>query len=324
MKRLGVLGTLVWDRIWTAGDRERGAPLESWGGIAYSLAAAAAACPAGWEIVPIIKVGADLADAARDFLDSLPPIRANGAVRVVPEPNNRVEIRYLDAVRRGERLTGGVPPWQWSELAPNLSDLSALYVNFIGGFELELETAEQVYAHFSGPVYTDLHSLFLTDPSIAPRRLRPLPDLDRWIACSDAVQLNQDELGMAAAGAPSAARGAHSLLSSGAGLVAVTLGADGAAVAVRAGFPDDPARWPQWRNHPDAPPKDAVEHLFPLPGLVPGDPTGCGDVWGATLFAGLLSGMTIADAVGNSHRSATRKMGFRGASGLYGHLRAAS
>ena len=43
MKRLGILGTFVWDRIWTLADQEAGRPFETWGGMAYSLAAAAAA-----------------------------------------------------------------------------------------------------------------------------------------------------------------------------------------------------------------------------------------------------------------------------------------
>ena len=40
-------------------------------------------------------------------------------------------------------------------------DLDALYVNFISGFEMSLGTAEALRRGFSGPIYVDLHSLFL-------------------------------------------------------------------------------------------------------------------------------------------------------------------
>lgn len=323
MKRLGVLGTLVWDRIWTARDRERGTPFESWGGIAYSLAAAAAACPAGWEIVPILKVGSDLADPARAFLAGLPGVVVGDAVRIVSEPNNRVELCYTDAARRGERLTGGVPAWGWHDLRPQLADLDALYVNFISGFELGLAEAEALRAGFGGPTYADLHSLFLGCPGAGVRQLRRLADWERWVACFDAVQCNEDELGTLGEPAADWPDRAAPLLRSGAGLAAVTLGPSGAAVATRRGFPTDPADWPAWRGRgrPDSTPVSG--RVYPSPAAGPGDPTGCGDVWGATCFAGLLGGLGVDGAVERSHRAAARALAYRGASGLHAHLLAA-
>ena len=52
-----------------------------------------------------------------------------------------------------------------------------------------------------------------------------------------------------------------------------------------------------------------------------GDPTGCGDVWGATYFARLLAGDDIAVAMRAAHGAAARNVMFRGASGLTRHLR---
>ncbi len=66
----------------------------------------------------------------------------------MPYPNNRVELRYFSDERRSERLSGGVPPWNWLGLKPLLGDLDALYVNLISGFELELETAQLIRQHY--------------------------------------------------------------------------------------------------------------------------------------------------------------------------------
>jgi len=52
-----------------------------------------------------------------------------------------------------------------------------------------------------------------------------------------------------------------------------------------------------------------------------GDPTGCGDVWGATYFSRLLAGDTLLDAISAAHRAAGRNLRHRGATGLASHLR---
>ena len=68
-KRIGVIGTFVWDVI--HGRHHGAAPITEWGGITYSLAGLDAALPDGWEIVPIMKVGSDLAEKANQFIRSL-------------------------------------------------------------------------------------------------------------------------------------------------------------------------------------------------------------------------------------------------------------
>jgi len=52
-----------------------------------------------------------------------------------------------------------------------------------------------------------------------------------------------------------------------------------------------------------------------------GDPTGCGDVFGATYFARLLCGDKFADALQLALRAAARKLSHRGATHLAFHLR---
>lgn len=309
LRRLGILGTLVWDTIWTLEDLERGAPLESWGGISYSLAGAAAALPEGWEIVPIVKVGSDLEGEARAFLATLPGVSVGPSVRVVPEPNNRVELRYLGPAHRDERQSGAIPGWTWDELAPHLEGLDALFVNFISGFELALPEAERLRLSYRGFLYTDLHSLFLGPPGPGARERRRLPDVERWAACFDAVQLNEEELRTLDPAEPGVLELARRLADgpSGPGLVLVTQGAAGASFLAREGG-GRPAR----------------SGYVPLPeNGVEGDPTGCGDVWGATAVCGLLAGLDVEEAVRRAHRAAARKMGVRGGSGLYAHLASA-
>ena len=168
----GVVGSLVWDVI--HGRDPAAPPVEEWGGIAYALGGLDAALPADWEIVPLIKVGRDLATAG----GGVPARRCGGWRRGpgasrCPAPNNRVVLRYESAERRCERMSGGVPAWTWPELGPMVRDLDALYVNFISGFELCLGTAQALRQGFRGPIYADLHSLFLGMQHDGMRVLQP-------------------------------------------------------------------------------------------------------------------------------------------------------
>ena len=69
LRRLGVVGSMVWDTI--HGRDPAQAAVEEWGGIAYALAAVDATLGPDWQIVPVIKVGRDLAPKANDCLRTL-------------------------------------------------------------------------------------------------------------------------------------------------------------------------------------------------------------------------------------------------------------
>lgn len=315
---LGVVGTMVWDTIH---QREPGRPpLQEWGGIGYALGALSASLPEGWEIVPLVKVGKDLAEEALRFLREIPRVRVDEGILVVPEPNNRVELRYSEGMRRTERLTGGVPAWKWAELAPRVSACDALYVNFISGYEMELEAARALRAGFPGPVYADLHSLFLGLGQEGLRVPRALPAWDEWLRCFDVVQMNEDEFELLGRvrGDPWAL--AAEVVGSDLKLVLVTLGERGAAYVAEPGFDVDPSTWPG-RRHRVSAPGPCRSARVPVEGaLVQGDPTGCGDVWGATFFGRLLACDPLEEAMAAANRSAARNVVHRGARGLHLHL----
>ena len=184
-KRLGVIGSFVWDVI--HGRDVRSAPIEEWGGITYALGALDAALPEDWEIVPVMKVGYDLSARAGEFLRTLRRLAPDAALVEVPYPNDRVELFYYSSERRSEILHGGVPGWTWLGLRPLVEELDALYVNLISGFELDLETAVLLRQHYKGVMYCDLHSLVLAVQPGGLRTPRPLPDVAAWSAICQAL-----------------------------------------------------------------------------------------------------------------------------------------
>jgi len=315
-KRVGVIGTFVWDVI--HGRDPRDAPVEEWGGITYALEAFDAALSNEWELVPILKVGTDLADSARQFIAALDRGAPGAAPIEVPHPNNRVALHYQSAERRCERLTGGVPGWSWLGLKPLLADLDALYINLISGFELDLETAQLVRQHFRGPVYCDLHSLLLALQPNGLRTPQPLANPAAWCRCFDLIQVNEEEMTMMASDAMGLAAIA---LANGVTSLTVTLGSRGIVYIAAPGFD----RLSDLRRGTLGEPRGAVRAALvpakrPKHGS-PGDPTGCGDVWGATYFSRLLAGDKFDAALDRAMDAAARNVDHRGATGLADYLR---
>ncbi len=318
-RTLGVVGTLVWDTILHRDGRAE--PLTEWGGIGYALEALTVVLPEHWEILPLIKVGRDLSEEAFHFLRGLPRVRSDPGVKVVPEPNNRVEMRYEGQVRLAERLTGGVPPWGWHELRPLAGLCDALYINFISGFEMELETAQSLRAGFRGPIYADLHSLFLGIGRQGDRIPRPLPHWAEWITAFDAVQMNEDEFELLGRAHGDPWKLAADVVGTDLKLIAVTLGSRGAAYMASSGFSPDPFTWARLRGRLAAPGPVRSAKLGGE-GIAgsDGDPTGCGDVWGASCFGRLLAGQPLERAMSEANRLAARNVRHRGARGLGIHL----
>lgn len=311
MNRLGVVGTMVWDTI--HGREPQPEPVEEWGGIAYALAALEASLPDTWEIVPLIKVGKDLAANANEFLNRLTRRSAADRFVEVPESNNRVSLLYESNNRRAERLTGGVPPWTWAQLGPMVSDLDAIYVNFISGFEMDLETAQFLRHAFKGPIYADLHSLFLGIASNGLRIPQTIPQADLWMSCFDVVQINEDELALLG---PDPMGVAARALAVGVRTLVVTLGAEGAVHFSTPSVDLFKKRELPPTSGPIRTSRIPVERI-----LEEGDPTGCGDVFGGTLVGQLLWGVDIEAAVRKANALARRNLTLRGATNLHYHLR---
>jgi sugar/nucleoside kinase (ribokinase family) len=297
VKRIGVIGSMVWDTIQGRDPAQH--VIEEWGGIAYSLAALDASLGDDWNMVPLIKVGRDLAPRAQSFLRTLRRPTADSRFIEVPQPNNRVTLRYVSEERRCEQMAGGVPGWTWPELGPLIADLDALYVNFISGFELELETAQLLRRGFPRFLYADLHSLFFGKAVDGTRFLQPLHDLNAWFGCFDAVQLNEEEL--AQCGDDPLAIAAQAL-AAGCRMLCVTLGPRGVAYFDARGTRRIVV---------------GTDERAPIAG---GDPTGCGDVLGATAAAWLAQGKSLDDALRHGVHMAARNVTHRGATGLRDHL----
>ncbi|MEO6528982.1 MAG: hypothetical protein ABIP93_20355 [Gemmatimonadaceae bacterium] len=323
-RRIGVIGSLVWDVI--HGRDARSVRVEEWGGITYTLSGLDAALPVEWEIVPIMMVGSDLAMRAREFLRTLRRIAPGASLVEVPYPAPRVELRYHADGRHTEHLTGGLPAWSWLALKPLLDEarLDALLINFLSGWELDLETARLIRQHLGCPIYCDLHMMATAVQADGLRTPRAIPNIAEWCRCFDFVQMNEEELAMVA---PDPLSLAATAIAAGVSCLFVTLGQRGAVYVAAPGF-DTICDLPPRSGLSTAPRGGTGASGAVRTALMPaepvdanGDPTGCGDIWGATYFSRLVAGDKLADAMSAAGRAAARNLGHRGVTGLAAHLR---
>jgi sugar/nucleoside kinase (ribokinase family) len=124
-----------------------------------------------------------------------------------------------------------------------------------------------------------------------------LPRASEWFGCFDVVQLNEEELAQLGPDPMATAAGA---LAQGCQTLIVTLGPRGTVYFT--GNPVRSARIPA-EGVPEA-----------------GDPTGCGDVFGASVVAALVEGASLEEALRLGTRMGARNVSHRGATGLRDHL----
>ena len=106
-------------------------------------------------------------------------------------------------------------------------------MNFIAGWELDLETMQLLRAHFKGPIYCDLHSKLLGVDASGLRIPEPMADAAAWCRCADVMQVNEDEMELMA---PDPMALAATALASGVHLLCVTMGKRGGRLLRGAGL----------------------------------------------------------------------------------------
>ena len=206
-------------------------------------------------------------------------------------------------------------------MKPLLGEIDALYINLISGFELDLETAQLIRQHFSGPIYCDLHSLLLAMNSDGLRTPQPIPNVAGWMRCFDLVQVNEEEMRLLA---PDAMALAATAMAGGVSVINVTLGERGIVYFAAPGFERlfDIRRKPLAASGAvEGPIRTALVPAAPARDPLRGDPTGCGDVWGATYFARLLAGDNLGHATAAAMLAAAKNVDHRGATSLANYLR---
>ncbi len=285
--RVMVIGSPVIDEVHTYSGRT----YRSFGGIAYTIAAASLLLPE-YEIFPVVLVGNEEREEFLKFIDGLPNVSPE-LLMFEDGVTNRNRLIYRDEQERDEFFELRTKPIPFSAVKPHLDGMDAIIVNFITPIDIELETMKSISMAYKGLLYGDIHSLLRrVSENGRFELLRSLPDWNRWASFFDVLQMNHMEL-PAFTGfdirEPVEFRMASAIvLSAGPRCLNVTFGKKGSLLAYREGG-------------------EVLFREFSNPEHEPIDPTGCGDVFGAAFVAALLSGKSCPEAAEFANLKAMEK-----------------
>ena len=263
--KVAVIGHLCLDAI----EHPDGQTTQSYGGIFFSVAALANLLRAQDTVVPIFGVGKDEYDEFIDRLKLYPNVDSSSIYRF-NAPTNRVHLMYRTGDERIECSKHIAEPIPWKRIRPSLANVDMILINMISGFELSLETLDELRMEVREdkvPIYMDLHSLTLGIHEYCTRYHRPVEAWRRWSFMLHGIQMNEEEAAVVAAERPDESSLARHILSLSTKVMVITRGARGCTAYI------DERKRIRRIDEEGIEPQKAV------------DPTGCGDVFAAAYCA---------------------------------------
>ena len=185
--KIGVVGTFIRDRIlpW------QGEPVESIGGIFFTVTFLANLLDTSAEICPVCFVGEDFYDKIIKELSVYENVRLEG-IKQLPMKNTQVTLIYTGPQERDEITTEPMPALGYEELTI-IKDADAVEVNLITGFDADLKALKKFRNNTRALIYLDFHSHALGISEEGKRYYQRPVDWANWVNLADILQLNEME-----------------------------------------------------------------------------------------------------------------------------------
>ncbi len=266
--KLTIIGTITRDTI-TFPDRKS---IRSFGGILYNILPLSLLAPEDFTISPVCNLGSDIYDKMINYLKRLKNVDLRGISRV-GEKNNHVHLYYNKKWNKKEILENLVPKIEFHQVEPYL-DSDYIQINFISGFDIELESLNKIRQKSKARIFIDLHSLILGIKKNGERFFKVPVLWEEYFKIADIVQMNFKEMQVISKRKMNSKRElekfAEKILELGPEILLVTCGREGALLYYR-----------EKR-------KIVFYHTSSLKFKDMIDPTGCGDVFSAGFLLAYL------------------------------------
>ncbi|MCK4966305.1 carbohydrate kinase family protein [bacterium] len=186
-KKIGIIGSFCLDHIFLyEGGKRKGI-----GGIYWSLIILSNLIKDSGTLYIYSKIGEDFYSRILNTLGSYKNIDTGGLIKV-SQPHNNVYLHYYSKLERREFSVNVLPHMRFTDFKFS-PDLDFLFINFISGRELKLQTLQKIRKSVTCPVYIDFHSLSLGIRKDGLRYMRPFPGWKQWLKCGDIIQMNEKE-----------------------------------------------------------------------------------------------------------------------------------
>ena len=272
-----------------------GPEIVSYGGIYYAVGALAALLGPADSVLPVFGLNVNDYPQLIEHLERFPNVDVSG-IYTFDAPSNRVTLDYHGPSARTERSLNIAAPIPFERIRKHLG-VDGILINMISGFDISLDTLDQIRMAVRDdrvPIHFDYHSLTLGVDRDNIRFRRPLAEWRRWGFMLDTLQLNEEEIAGLSGDAMAEEQTAGHLLTLNVKGLLVTRGPRGATLYTNA--------------H-----KRLVRQDFPGYEIgADGEPTGCGDVFGAAFHVHFLRTSDLAASAAFANRTAAAKALLRG------------
>lgn len=260
---IAVIGTLNKDLIFPF----KGSPIESFGGIYYTISTLSRLLKPTDRILPVSFVGEDLYPALCAVLEKFDNVSLDGLIEI-PHKHHKVILEYVTPQERKERALFNFAPLEWEHVRAFV-EADFVIVNFITGWDLSLNAYTRLQKKKKDALYVDIHFLVMGIDEMGRRFPQCPADIDRWLEGSKFIQMNQREFWVIAGEETDAAQFYKERLSP-EQILLITLGERG----VQAIF-----------SQRELTRKEIIPG-YKISSMV--DTTGCGDVFGAAFVVKFL------------------------------------
>jgi sugar/nucleoside kinase (ribokinase family) len=296
-KNIVVVGHLVWDRI----NYSDGHSLETFGGIAYNLAALASVIEPTTTIYPICYLGKNLDLKTRQYWKKF--INIDWAYARTLQQNQEIHALIYDNTGYRKEKNSYLFPKLSKSLFKGCSPIDIALVNYIGGDEFPPKQLRWLRNKYNSKIYLDFHSLALSRVSRNKRHFRYHPHWRKYTSQADFVQMNVYELKTLfpnLVDEPEAIfNSVIRVLDTGPEAVIVTRESEDLVVV--------------WRNR-----NRIIKRVFGVPKVSEiVDSTGCGDSFAGGFVSCLIQGKCIDECCHKGLALASRKIAFSGLNGFF-------
>jgi len=188
--KITVIGTINKDLILPF----RGAPIESFGGIYYTVSILSQLLEDTDEILPISFLGSDMYESIKAVFAKTPNVCTDGLIPI-DQKNHKVILEYTTPQERREKALFNFPPLEWQHLQKGL-DADFFLVNLITGWDISANAFQKLGKKFGDVLYLDLHFLVMGIDELGRRFPQRPENVQRWIEVPRFLQMNQREFGI--------------------------------------------------------------------------------------------------------------------------------